>query len=233
MAKRRLKKKVKRNICLIAAALVAIVAVAVRMSAVKADRQMILRAETAVPSFQYRYSRIFNDLNAEQLVSARRVGVEPVENRAEARHARLRSVKSCRLYEVEPLTHSIPYLVPEAKKLLEDIGRGFRDSLKKYELKGFCPVVTSLTRTKEDVRNLQRSGNINASSSSCHFYGTTFDLSFTRFYKCGGIENRMVKSQLMKQVLAEAVENLHRKGRCHVKYEYKQACFHITVRAEE
>ena len=234
MAKRRrLKKKVKRNLCLIAAAAVVIVSVSARVSAVRADREMILRAENEQPSFQYRYSKIFGDLNAEQMVSARRVGIEPIENRKQALHSRLRSVKSCRLYHVEPLTHSVPYLVPEAKRLLEDIGRGFRDSLKKYELKGFCPVVTSLTRTGEDVRNLRKSGNVNASPNSCHFYGTTFDLSFTKFYKCGGIENRIVKSVLMKQVLAEAVENLHRQGRCHVKYEYKQACFHITVKPED
>ncbi len=216
-----------------AAAAVALIAISVRMAAVRDDKDMILRAETSLPAYQYRYSKIFNDINSKQLVSARKVGVEPVENREQASHGRLRRVESCRLYEVEPLTHSIPYLVPEAKRLLRDIGKGFRDSLAKYELKGFCPVVTSLTRTKDDVRRLQKSGNINASSNSCHFYGTTFDLSFTKFYKHGGIENRIVKSVLMKQVLAEVVENLHRQGRCHVKYEYKQACFHITVREDD
>ena len=32
-------------------------------------------------------------------------------------------------YEVEELTHSIPFLVPEAAELLEEIGRNFQDSL--------------------------------------------------------------------------------------------------------
>lgn len=135
-----------------AAAAVALIAISVRMAAVRDDKDMILRAETSLPAYQYRYSKIFNDINSKQLVSARKVGVEPVENREQASHGRLRRVESCRLYEVEPLTHSIPYLVPEAKRLLRDIGKGFRDSLAKYELKGFCPVVTSLTRTKDDVR---------------------------------------------------------------------------------
>jgi len=234
MAKRRrLKRKVKRNLCLTAVLAAAIIAAVVRMQAVEADKRMITRAETAVPAHQYRYSKIFNDLNGEQLVSARRLGIEPVDGREQIRRSGLRSIKSCRLYEVQPLTHSVPFLVPEAKRLLEDIGRGFRDSLPKYGLKGFCPIVTSLTRTGEDVRRLRRSGNMNASKTSCHCYGTTFDLSFTKFYKRGGIDNRIVKSVLMKQILAEVVENLHRQGRCHVKYEYKQACFHITVRAGE
>lgn len=230
--KRRLKKNVKRNLLIIAAVAVAIIASILRAQAIKSDKDMISRAETHIPTYQYRYSRIFNDKNDIQLVSARQTGVAPMENRQQARHSRLRKIESCRLYEVETLTHSIPFLVPEAKRLLEDIGRGFNDSLKKYDLKGFCPIVTSLTRTKEDVSNLQKSGNINASSNSCHFYGTTFDLSFTKFYKCRGIERRTVKSQVMKQALAEAIENLHRQGRCYVKYEYKQACFHITVRSE-
>ncbi len=232
--KRRLKKKVKRNLYFIAAAVaVAVVVSLARTRYIENDRKMITVAETAVPAHQYRYSKIFNDLNDRQLVSARKLGIEPVDSRDQVSTSRLRSVKSCRLYEVQPLTHSIPFLVPEAKRLLEDIGRGFRDSLPKYGLKGFCPVVTSLTRTGEDVRSLRKSGNINASKTSCHCYGTTFDLSFTKFYKFGGREHPTVKSVLMKQILAEVVENLHRQGRCYVKYEYKQACFHITVRSEE
>ena len=39
-------------------------------------------------------------------------------------------IKTNDYYEVEELTHSIPYLVPEAANLLEDIGKNFQDSLK-------------------------------------------------------------------------------------------------------
>ena len=127
------------------------------------------------------------------------------------------------------MTHSIPVLVPKAKKLLERIGSDFADSLERFDISGFCPIVTSVTRTEEDVHKLRRSGNVNASANSCHRYATTFDLAFTRFYKQSGREHATVRSAMMKQKLAEVLKNIKDEGYCFVKYEYKQACFHVTV----
>ena len=94
---------------------------------------------------------------------------------------------------------------------------------------GICPIVTSVTRTHNDVKNLRRSGNVNASTNSCHFYGTTFDITYARFYKHTG-HTETFESAMMKQILAEVLKNLRDEGRCYVKYERKQACFHITAR---
>ncbi len=41
----------------------------------------------------------------------------------------MQEIKTGDYYEVEELKHSIPYLIPEAATLLEDIGRNFQDSL--------------------------------------------------------------------------------------------------------
>ena len=200
-----------------------------RKQAVEADLEMLHRAQTAKIHYQYKYSQMFRDMNDVQLESARKIGFEPLANRDQKPSKRVRTLESCEYYKLDQLTHSVPILVPEAAKLLEDIGRDFADSLKRrFDIEGVCPIVTSATRTEDDVRKLRRSGNVNASKNSCHFYGTTIDLAYNRFYKHTGV-TATIESAMMKQMLAEVLKNLRDQGRCHVKYEYKQACFHITV----
>jgi hypothetical protein len=129
-------------------------------------------------------------------------------------------------------THSIPYLIPQASALLDTIGVNFLDSL---ENKGLNPnkiIVTSVTRTKDDVKRLRRT-NGNASLNSCHFYGTTFDVSWKRFEKVEDPDGRPmqdVSSDTLKLVLSEVLRDLRKADRCYVKYELKQGCFHITAR---
>ena len=75
------------------------------------------------------YSRIFNDLNDVQLEAARRNGLkyfldeEQIEQNNE-----LVQISTCDYYHIQKLTHSVPYLVPKAAQLLEDMGRAFQDS---------------------------------------------------------------------------------------------------------
>ena len=76
-------------------------------------------------------------------------------------------IKTNEYYEVEELTHSIPYLVPSAVKLLEDIGRNFQDSLYNLNASLYKVKVTSVTRTIDDVKNL-RKRNTNSSQNSAH-----------------------------------------------------------------
>ena len=180
------------------------------------------------------YKRSFGDLNDVQLKSAKAIGVKPVENREEASRysSRLVEISPCENYDVDSLTHSIPYLVPEADELLSVIGKNFLDSL---ECKGLNPnkiIVTSVTRTKEDVRKLRRT-NVNASMNSCHFYGTTFDVSWKRFRKVEDPDGRPmqdVRADTLKLVLAEVLRDLRKADKCYVKYELRQGCFHITAR---
>ena len=172
------------------------------------------------------YRRSFGDLNDVQLKSAKAIGIRPIASREEARNLgdRLDEIGPCELYGMDSLTHSIPYLVPKASELLDTIGANFLDSL---ACKGLNPnrvIVTSVTRTKEDVKRLRRT-NGNASMNSCHFYGTTFDISWKRFEK---VED--VSADTLKLVLSEVLRDLRKADRCYVKYELKQGCFHITAR---
>lgn len=180
------------------------------------------------------YKRSFGDLNDVQLATAKKIGIRPISTREEAEEMkdRLIEIAACERYGLDSLTHSIPYLIPQASALLDTIGVNFLDSL---ENKGLNPnkiIVTSVTRTKDDVKRLRRT-NGNASLNSCHFYGTTFDVSWKRFEKVEDPDDRPmqdVSSDTLKLVLSEVLRDLRKADRCYVKYELKQGCFHITAR---
>ncbi|MDE5561579.1 MAG: hypothetical protein K2J00_07270 [Bacteroidaceae bacterium] len=184
----------------------------------------------SVPSF----SRCFPDLQETHFASAIKWGVEPVENReaAEKRKNDLVYIGSCPYYKIDPgMTSSIPYLVPHAADVLETIARNYLDSLHVKGIPLHKILVSSVMRTEEDVRKLQRT-NTNASSESCHRYGTTFDIPYNRYYTVTPPDEnrRTVQNDTLKWVLAEVLRDARQNGICHIKYEVKQGCFHITAR---
>ena len=180
------------------------------------------------------YKRSFGDLNDVQLATAKKIGIRPISTREEAEEMkdRLIEIAACERYGLDSLTHSIPYLIPQASALLDTIGVNFLDSL---ENKGLNPnkiIVTSVTRTKDDVKRLRRT-NGNASLNSCQFYGTTLEVSWKSFEMVEEPEGRPmqdVSSDTLKLVLSEVLRDLRKADRCYVKYELKQGCFHITAR---
>lgn len=178
------------------------------------------------------YKKSFSDLNAVHLGIAQTIGIRPLASREEAEKMKdeLDYIESNEFYVVDSLTHSIPYLIPQASDLLSCIGSNFLDSLESKGLNPNMVIVTSVLRTLDDVHKLQRY-NRNASPNSAHFYGTTFDVSYRRFKKIE--EDRPmqdVSSDTLKLVLAEVLRDLRQQNVCYVKYERKQACFHITAR---
>ena len=184
----------------------------------------------SVPS----YKIAFPDTNAVQLVAAQQWGVTPVKDRAdaEARKKELVYIGSSPYYHVDKLRQSIPYLVPRAAVLLQDIGQAFFDSLyiKGVPLHRF--IVTSVLRTQDDVGRLRRF-NGNATENSCHLYGTTFDICYNRYETLedpDGPRRRAVRNDTLKYVLSEVLRDMRQQGRCFIKYEVKQGCFHMTVR---
>lgn len=182
-----------------------------------------------------KFAKEFNDLNDTQLKVAQAIGVPPVKNREEAEKLKTRLVKleATDTYVIDSLTHSIPYLIPSAKELLDDIGRVFQDSLSAKGLNPYKLVITSVLRTEEDVAALSKR-NVNASENSTHRYGTTFDLSYWRYVKIPDLRGRPyedVPPEYLRATLSQVLKDFHDQGnRCFVKYEKKQNCFHITVR---
>ena len=180
------------------------------------------------------YSKTFPDSNDVHLVDAMKYGVRTVRDRddAEQRKSELVYIAASPFYHVDPLKKSIPYLVPRAAVLLNDIGRNFFDSLfvKHIPLHQF--VVTSVLRSEDDLEKL-RQVNRNTSENSCHLYGTTFDIGYNRYKRVASTDGKVlpeVGNDTLKWVLSEVLRDLRQNGRCHVKHEVKQGCFHVTVR---
>lgn len=180
------------------------------------------------------YKRTFGDLNDVHLSAAQSIGIRPIASRTEAEldTDKLLHIVDNEHYSVDSLTHSIPYLVPRASALLDSIGISFLDSLLSKGLNPYQIVVTSVLRTQDDVKRLRRR-NGNASENSCHFYGTTFDVSWKRFKKVEDEDGRPLQdvgSDTLKLVLAEVLRDVRKADKCYIKYELKQGCFHITAR---
>lgn len=176
-----------------------------------------------------RFSSTFNDLNDKHLSAAKANGVERVVSREDARKRgrKLKEIKTCKYYTVDPLTHSIPYLVPKAVRLLETVGEEFIDLLEERGATGYRVIVTSVLRAESDVKNLKKK-NGNASDNSAHRFGTTFDIAYTRFDHVSG--DYKVPDAQLKHILAEVLRKLKKEEKCYVKYEVRQGCFHVTVR---
>lgn len=193
------------------------------------DGSLVKNRIYSVPNF----GKTFPDQNDVQLVAAQQLGVKPILNRDEAVHQKdkLVYVGSNPYFYIDKLHSSIPYLVPRASVLLQDIGRSFYDSLQCKGIPLHKVIITSVLRSKDDVSKL-RTHNGNATQNSCHMYGTTFDLCYNRYktVEAPGKPRRKVRNDTLKWVLSEVLRDFREKNRCYIKYEVHQGCFHITVR---
>lgn len=184
------------------------------------------------PGRNINYKVKFNHLNPTHLAVAKKVGVKgPLKDQADVNKHKnqLKRISTTKNYVVDDLDYSVPYLTPNAAKELDAICAEFADILERNNLPHYRPIVTSVLRTQESVKKLQRSGNVNSTTNSAHCYGTTFDITYARFNKKDSNPNYMSDENL-KLVLGQALLNEQRAGRIYVKYEFKQACFHITSR---
>ena len=196
------------------------------------EQQIVEDNLVAYPGRTFSYKLKFNDLQSKQHDVASRIGLpRPPKDRDDAASMRkqLVEVRTCDNYIVDSLTQSVPFLIPAAKRELDAIGAEWADILQRNGLPHYRFYVTSVLRTQEDIKFLQRSGNINSVSQSCHCYGTTFDLAYMRYDKVTRTRDYMTEDNL-KLVLGQVLLNHQRANRIYVKYEWKQSCFHVTVR---
>ncbi|MBQ6279545.1 MAG: hypothetical protein IJK68_07495 [Muribaculaceae bacterium] len=177
----------------------------------------------------------FDDVNDTQLVAAQEFGIEPMKTRDEIDSSlvsTLSKVETSNVLFLEKLTHSVPYLTQGAGDLLNTIATNFQDKLRDRGLAQYQIVVTSLLRTEDDVKRLQKV-NRNAVRKSCHMYGTTFDIAYNCFQKVDSLadfEGDDASHKVLVNMLGETLRELRDDKRCYVKYERRQPCFHITSR---
>lgn len=168
------------------------------------------------------FGRDFNYVNDIHLEAARRLGIKPQKNREELfkQTDKLVHLSDTRYYQLDRMTQSVPYLVPDAADFLTALGRLWQQ----YHGTKSRFIVTSCTRTDADVKKLQRV-NVNSTTDSAHRYGTTIDITYNRYDRHGKVWDGKLKEDL-----ARALYDMQAAGHCYVKHEVKQACFHITVR---
>lgn len=182
--------------------------------------------------FNGNYNKTFGDLQDLHIAAAMENGVGPLVSRADTalyEDELIRLPNELAIYKIDRLKHSMPFLVPKAATLLSDICLNFRDSLISKKMAIYKPIVTSITRTDDDVTGLSKR-NRNASENSAHRYGTTFDIAWTRFDKVDPSDPRVLDDGRLKAVLGQVLHDLRERDRCYIKHERKQSCFHITVR---
>ena len=179
----------------------------------------------------------YRDINDVHLKYARQKGIAPLKSatafQKEAeelvKRKKLVRISDSRYYVVNKLSHSHPYLVPEAEELLELIGKRFHAKLNHHQKDEYLFRITSLLRTLESQKRLRHS-NINATTVSAHLYGTTFDISYKNFIRKKLLGRKKVVSDSQAvTLLSETIGELRDERKLVVITEYKEACFHITV----
>ena len=196
---------------------------------VPAETYYITVEKSIKTNYKGSYRKIFNDLNDVHIAVAQSYGVNPenVDLSVDTLSGKLQKVETSPYYAVDPLTHSHPYLVPHAKARLEELGKAFCDTLVARGGGGHRFIVTSVLRQNKDIKKLRR-WNKNSTENSAHLYGTTVDITYRRFDKY--TPQFIISDSDLKHLLAEILQIFQRDGKCYVKYEVKQGCFHITFR---
>lgn len=218
------KKHIYRTLLLLIAIVVIVIVVGFGLLGGKACISHIFAVR---PNVEIRYR--FGDLNAKHLIYAKRIGIKPLKDRGDIADVedRLSKVNSCQYYFIKSGKHSLPYLVPEAARLLKDIGQDFQQRLVNSGYHPHSIVITSLLRTKFDVKNLKEVNNV-AISNSAHLNGTTFDISYARFVPWLGT-GKVPDRDVLACTLGETLDELRNHGRCCVKFENSTNCYHVTV----
>lgn len=237
--KYKLKEGVRKKLLIIVSISVVLIVAAIVFSRPESKEKSVESSVTnepkAIGTIRVDY---FKDLNKVHLKYAKANGIKGFKSNKEFSENikvyiaddELVKIETCDYYVVDKLTHSHPFLTPEAARLLEDIGKRFHEKLKEHNLKKRYYQVTSLLRTGESQRRLSRS-NVNASENTSHLYGTTVDITYARVFSRPKLdEDYEIEDGPAIRLLSEAIGELRKEKRCVVVTERKERCFHITVR---
>lgn len=215
---------------------------------VAAERDSIQAAFSRVrPITAREVALLRQDVNAEQLVSARALGLHasgPGEIASLVRAGRLAALgDSTSGWVLRDMDHSEPYVVPDARGMLVALARRFHERLARLGLPRYRLKITSAMRTDASQEELRKINSYATRSTSTHTYGTTMDVSHERFAvpvepRAGGaaeMERAMLEevgkanAPLMEAELGRAILDMRAAGELHVMMENLQPVYHITV----
>ncbi|HEX2079594.1 MAG TPA: DUF5715 family protein [Longimicrobium sp.] len=187
------------------------------------------------------------DKNATQIATARSLGIR-VSDQAEiqrlAREGRLVELADSTEYWIlRDMDHSTPYVTPDARAMLLELGRRFHARLDRLGLPRYRMKVTSALRTDETQADLRRTNSYASQTTSAHEFGTTVDVSHERFAAPAPDPARMgweMEAEMLDEVgkeharvlqaeLGRAIAEMRAQGALHVMMENKQPVYHMTV----
>jgi hypothetical protein len=211
---------------------------------------------TSVPGLSRRErADLRRDVNARQVATARSMGV-----RARSEDEVQRLIRQGRLVElkdstehwiVRELDYSVPYVTPDTRAMLQELGRRFHERLDSLGLPRYRMEVTSVLRTPATQAAL-RGRNANAARGvSAHEFATTVDVAHARFAAPAepGLETRVpeetapirfVEALVLEEVarkhhtalqaeLGRVLREMRDEGKVRVMMERRQAVYHMTV----
>jgi hypothetical protein len=199
-------------------------------------------------------------LNATHVETARRSGVGPVRDSAHVA-ALVDSGDLVQLPDSTPwwvlreLDQSLPYVTPDTRAALEEIGRRFHARLDEHDLPPFRLDVTSVLRTGEQQAALRRRNPNAARTVSSHQFGTTFDVAYLSFAAPQSLDHRSLAPHPARELtrplrtylttrldtlavrhaphlegeLGAVLQELQRDGAALPLRERSQPVFHVTV----
>jgi len=204
-------------------------------------------------------------LNPVHLASAREHGIAGIRDSSQVARLVERGDlvplrDSTEYWVVRELTHSMPFVTPDAHAMLEEIGRRLQSRLDSLGIPHYRFEITSVLRTAALQASLRRRNSNASRSTSSHEFGTTVDIAYTSFAAparpitapglsgAAGVEpgTRQLVGARVRDALEEVAEDrsaeleailgrvlteMQDESRLHALRERSQAVFHITVDA--
>lgn len=222
---------------------------------VAAESAAVAAAFLQVPRLKAReVGNLRLDKNATQVASAQSLGVR-VSGQAGieqmVRQGRLVPLgDSTEYWILRGMDHSAPYVTPDTKAMLEDLGRRFHARLDRLGLPRYRMKVTSAIRTEDAQVDLRRTNSYAATTTSAHQFGTTVDVSHERFAIPVGPRAKSgapaldgaweMEAEVLEEIgkehakalqaeLGRALTELREAGAVHVMMENKQPVYHFTL----
>lgn len=203
-------------------------------------------------------SRLRSYGSAAQLGRARRLGLRVADSAAieqlEEEDRLVPLEDSTEFWIVRDLDHSMPWVTPDTRMMLEEIASRFQDRLQDMGLPPYRLEVTSVLRTAELQESLRRVNPNAARGESTHEYGTAIDVAYSGYaaprepvldLDDGGVpwlEPRLdriqdalletvaaKKSRELRAVLGRILLELQADGAVMVTLERLQPVYHLTL----
>ncbi|MFM6933999.1 MAG: DUF5715 family protein [Flavobacteriales bacterium] len=205
----------------------------------KPSEQIEAKVKTTVPATQIdfgkytqnQYSAKLNNRLCEYMDRSVKQGVPASKDKkgiqAFIRKGKLELIDRGIGFELDTFQYSYAVLTPYAKKVLNEIGKAFHDSLQGTSLSNAKLLVTSMTRTHYTVAKLVRR-NRTAVRKSPHLNGNSFDFSFSRFVHESQLSSE--EKKYLQELSASILLQFKKDCKIWATFERNEECLHVVAR---